>query len=364
MSTPPTASEQSILESTTVYDVDVHTSYSANLRRQVAEKMTEPYRSYVDPDSATVSPYPSEGLPRSLGGRKTVEISDITDPGLIQEELVEQFHIDHPIINNLVPSDRIFTRDRAIAETRAANDVLVENFLDADEDFYGLISLPTRAPDAAVEEIDRLGSEDQVIGAFIILSDEFQDRPLGDPRYDIIYDALEVADLTPVFHVSNFPAPNPVVRTVETNFSRIAVGPVWCTMLGVTSLIAQGVPEKFPDLDFLFTEGGLTVVPHMMARLNRRYGEFSSELPLLEQSPEEYLRERFYFSTQPIEEFNDPEHMRDTLDIIGADSIVFSTDFPHHDFDHPSALEGFLQHFDEDERDQILQGNVETAFGL
>jgi predicted TIM-barrel fold metal-dependent hydrolase len=359
--TQPAASN---LEAKTVIDTDVHLSYSEELRRQVAARLEKPYKGYVDPESPTVSPYPSEGFPRTLGGRKNFEYDDVSSPEVIQNELVKEFNVDHPIINNVVPADRIFNTDRAIAETRAANDVLVENFLDEDEDFYGLVTLPTRAPDAAAEEIDRLAAESQIVGTFMGLGDEFQEKPPGDPRYDIIYQAMEDAGLPAVFHISNYPAPAPVVRGVETNFSRIAVGPVWCAMLGVTSLIAQGVPEKFPDLDFVIVEGGLSVVPHIMARLNRRHGEFRSEVPLLEQSPEEYIRDRFYFTSQPMGEFNDPEHMKAILDIIGTDSLLFSTDFPHHDFDHPTALDGFLQHFSPEEREQVLHGNAENVFGI
>jgi len=349
---------------TTVVDVDVHLSYGEALRRQITDRLEKPYSGYVDPDSPTVSPYPSEGLPRTLGGRKNFEYADVSDPDVIQDHLCEEFHVDHPVINNVCPADRIFNTDRAIAETRAANDVLVENFLDEYDHFYGLCTLPTRDPQAAAAEIDRLASEDQIIGAFMGLGDEFQEKPPGDPRYDIMYQAMEDAGLTPVFHISNFPAPAPVIRGVETNYSRIALGPVWCAMLGVTSLIAQGVPEKFPDLDFLMMEGGLTIVPHMMARLNRRHGEFRAEVPLLEKSPEEYIRERFYFASQPMGEFDDVEHMESVLEIIGTDSIMFSTDFPHHDFDHPSALDGFLQHFSQEEREQVLHGNAESFFDL
>jgi hypothetical protein len=42
---------------------------------------------------------------------------------------------------------------------RAANNVLIDRFLDEDDDFYDLARLCTRRPEVAVEEINRLGDE-------------------------------------------------------------------------------------------------------------------------------------------------------------------------------------------------------------
>ena len=53
--------------------------------------------------------------------------------------------------------------------------------------------------------------------------------------------------------------------------------------------------------------------------------------------PSEYLREHFWFTTQPIEEPEDPEHLAFAFDALGmVDRIMFSTDYPHWDFDAPS----------------------------
>ena len=43
-----------------------------------------------------------------------------------------------------------------------------------------------------------------------------------------------------------------------------------------------------------------------------------------------------FFATQPIEE---PEHLGDMATLMGLfggeDNVVFASDWPHHDFDHP-----------------------------
>lgn len=90
-----------------------------------------------------------------------------------------------------------------------------------------------------------------------------------------------------------------------------------------------------------------------------------SEAPLLQKSPEEYVRESFYFASQPVGEPNDPSHLDAIIDVLGTDRLMLSTDYPHWDFDHPSALDVHVQKFETDEdRRRILHGTAVEAFGL
>jgi predicted TIM-barrel fold metal-dependent hydrolase len=51
--------------------------------------------------------------------------------------------------------------------------------------------------------------------------------------------------------------------------------------------------------------------------------------------PSEYIREHIWFTTQPMEEPEQADHLRDTLTWIGWDRIMFATDYPHWDYDDP-----------------------------
>jgi hypothetical protein len=136
-------------------------------------------------------------------------------------------------------------------------------------------------------------------------------------------------------------------------------------MLTVASLISEGTPEKFPGLDFVFLEAGVTWFPYMMWRLNKEYAMRRSEVPMLQKSPEEYMREGFYVGSQPIEEPNDPADLDRVVGAIGADRLLFATDYPHWDFDHPEALDKHLRStYTEAERDRILHGNAIDVFDL
>jgi predicted TIM-barrel fold metal-dependent hydrolase len=46
-----------------------------------------------------------------------------------------------------------------------------------------------------------------------------------------------------------------------------------------------------------------------------------------------------WFSTQPIEEPDDPRELVTTIDLLGGpERILFASDWPHHDFDHPRTI--------------------------
>jgi predicted TIM-barrel fold metal-dependent hydrolase len=132
----------------------------------------------------------------------------------------------------------------------------------------------------------------------------------------------------------------------------------------VTSLIANGTPAKFPDLEFVILESGIGWVPYLMSRLNREYSTWRSQVPLLEKMPEDYIRDQFYFGTQPLGEFNDRSQMADMIDLLGPESIMFSTDHPHYDFDNPESIRAFFSHLSEADQRAVFGENAIEVFDL
>ena len=70
----------------------------------------------------------------------------------------------------------------------------------------------------------------------------------------------------------------------------------------LTSLVLEGIPERFPKLKIVFIEGGFGWIPSTMWRMDRQFDRFRSEVPHLKRRPSEYVKEHFWFTTQPIDE--------------------------------------------------------------
>jgi predicted TIM-barrel fold metal-dependent hydrolase len=85
--------------------------------------------------------------------------------------------------------------------------------------------------------------------------------------------------------------------------------------------------------------------------------------PRLSRRPSEYIRDHVWFTTQPIEEPDDPKHLVWTIEQAGmGDRLLFATDYPHWDFDSPT--QALPRGVPDEVRGQILAGTACELYGL
>lgn len=365
---PKATSQTDALAEHTVVDCDVHCAYrTPELRNKIADRLEEPYRTHLLRETRSYGPYPRDSFPKGTVGEDASAEGLVETPADIQADLIEGMGVDVPILNSLQKFDLIPSSERAVREMSAVNQTFIEHFLDG-TDSYGLGMLTTQRPERAAEEIDTLATEDAIVG--VMLLNGASEKPLGHPRYDVIYRAAADHGLPVVFHTSalgytlnrKFPF---LFNDVERYATLHTLAHPYANMATIASLIVNGVPEKFPELAFVCLELGLGTVPLMMHRLNREVRDKPYDAPLLEQSPEAYLRDRFYFGTQPLPEPDDARHARQIIDMIGTENLLFTTDHPHPDFDDPGwVVNKYFGHLDDDELAAVLGGNAIELFDL
>jgi uncharacterized protein len=78
--------------------------------------------------------------------------------------------------------------------------------------------------------------------------------------------------------------------------------------------------------------------------------------------PSEYVRQNFWFTTQPVDEPDEAKHFRSLIEWVGIDRLLFSSDYPHWDFDDPRYC--FKAPLSEAERTKIFQSNARAVFNL
>src|SRR3984885_13113220 len=91
----------------------------------------------------------------------------------------------------------------------------------------------------------------------------------------------------------------------------------------LTSLVIEGVPERFPRLRIVFIEGGFGWISSTMWRMDQHFERFRDEVPHLKRRPSEYVREHFWFTTQPIDEPDEAKHLRSLIEWVGVDRLLF-----------------------------------------
>lgn len=321
----------------TVVDMDFHLVEN---EADVVPYLEEPFQGLVTrpdveaPNNYNMTKFFLDGVGGDIGPEAAATSAEI-------KAVMEELGIDRATLNpglnlNLVtvPHDRY-----AVALASAYNEWVTETFLDSSEGMYGTIRICLRDPQRAVAEIEKWHDTDEIVG--VMLGPPGFRNPLGHPRFDPVYEALEDAGLPLLIHNSVlslqhvFPAQ---FEGINTFLEARAVGHPMGQMLHLARLIVNGVPERYPDLDFVIQESGLGWIPYMMRRLDYYYSARREDAPHLEKPPSEYVDQSFYFTTQPIEGAEDPAYVQQVIEWIGPDNVMFASDYPHSDFDNSNAL--------------------------
>ena len=128
------------------------------------------------------------------------------------------------------------------------------------------------------------------------------------------------------------------LATTNRFISVHSLGFMWFNMIHMTNWVVNGIPERFPKLKTMWIEFGLTWAYCLMQRLDHSYMMRTSDCPQLKRKPSEYMQEMFY-SSQPMEVPDDLSVLEATFKMIKAETqLVWSSDYPHWDFDLPSVI--------------------------
>ena len=101
-------------------------------------------------------------------------------------------------------------------------------------------------------------------------------------------------------------------------------------------MTAGGVLDRFPDLRTVFLEAnGGWIVP-WLERLDHHFEIYSWDVPWLKEPPSEIFRRQCWISFDP-DESTLPFTARSPL--VGADRIVWASDFPHPDAKYPGTTD-------------------------
>ena len=138
---------------------------------------------------------------------------------------------------------------------------------------------------------------------------------------------------------------------------------MWFNMIHMTNWVINGLPVRFPKLKVMWIESGLTWAASLMQRLDHSFMMRTSDAPLLKEKPSHYMQQMFY-STQPMEIPDDKSVMQSTFKMINAETqLVWSSDYPHWDFDLPSTIYD-LPFLSEKGKHNILGGTAARLFKL
>ncbi|PJE33104.1 Amidohydrolase [Pseudooceanicola marinus] len=277
----------------------------------------------------------------------------------MQTQLLDDLNIEFGLLHALNAGPSLQNQELGAAVCSAFNDWQIDKWLSKEPRLKGGISIPQEDTAAALREIDERSKDPRFVQvAFVPRSME----PAGRRRYWPIYERAEALDL-------------PIgVHSAATGW-RANSGAGWGsfyveehygfahtaqTML--TSMIFEGVFERFPKLKVVLVEGGFAWLAPLMWRMDREWERMREEVPHVTRRPSDYVKSNVWLTTQPVEEPPNVRHMTHLLNWIGWDKLMFSTDYPHWDFDHPDRA--FRVGMSEEARRGILRDNALGVYNL
>jgi len=269
-------------------------------------------------------------------------------PGSDYELLCEQWLDPYPVERAILTFDvgtnaGIPNPMFASALCRAANDWNIDTWLDGHNDprLYGSILVPTQLPEDGAAEIYRHAGNPRMVQALVVSNG--LGKPFGHPIYHPIYAAAAECDLPIAIHNGGDQWGLTTHMTAggmpATRFEFHTLAPQ-SGLTHLASFITNGVFEKFPNLRLSMIEIGVSWLPWLLWQLDRYYPELKKESPLLKKLPSEYFREHITVTTQPLEMTDRREDLIEGLEAADGieDILVFSSDYPHWDFDDPTFV--------------------------
>jgi uncharacterized protein len=264
------------------------------------------------------------------------------------------------VLNCIVPFDTSHNPYYEAALCSGVNDWVRTQFLERDDRLRGSLVLPTLDPDAAVQEIERLGSHPGFVQVLLPIRTE---APYGNKRWHRVHDAAAKHGLVLGLHawgrVANAPTASGFTQSYLEDYvsnSQIVV------QAHVTSLVSEGAFERTPDLKVAILECGFAWLPFLLWRFDKDWKGVWREVPWVKERPSNYVLRSFRFSTAPAQLPADPAVVARLPDLMPVtELLMYASDHPHR---HGAGIEALLDALDEAGREAILSGNAATLYGL
>ena len=313
--------------------------------------------------------FPSlDGWPRTVAvkqgdpGPRYLETS-----GKIWSEILDEMDLEGSV---LYPSSGlgiglIKSQEFASATATAYNNWLEQNYLEHDNRLYGAGLMAMNDVDQAISELERCAHSRTRFAAMLLPTVTCLQKSYGHKDFWPIYEKAQALNMVLALHG----APSEgfgldhldEFQKVHTLSHPVPI------FIHLTDMIFSGVFEEFPTLRFAFLEAGSSWVPFMLDRLDYEFDSVfgARARQRLHRRPSDIIRnhEGFWVSCEMGEAC-----LKYTIDTMGADRIVYASDFPHEptEEDLTSDLPNFLadSQYTQDVKRKIAGENAKRLYRI
>ncbi len=312
-------------------------------------------RRYPDPDG------PGAGCPPAHGMTSAPDIDPLSPSGVVRDadrEGIDQMVL-FPSLGLGVPG---FEDAGFAAEFARLYDGWIADFCrQGGGRLHGVAVVPIEDVEASVKVM----AEARQAGCVCtVVPPALKTRNLDHPDLDPFWAAAQ--DLDMAVGVHGAPGVHLPKIGVDrfTNYVQVhCVSFPFDQMAAMTAVLSGGVLDRHPKLRVAFLEAGVTWVPFFLDRLHEHWEKRGDWIPGgWQRDPREYVAAgQVYVSCEPEETL-----LPAVVEALGADFILYASDYPHWDSDFPDSSKRLRERSDIDDvaRRKILGENARRFFGL
>jgi uncharacterized protein len=259
-----------------------------------------------------------------------------TDSLQLADQVFGRWQAGTAILNCIYGVHLVYSEDMAKAFASAVNDWLVKEWLDRDSRLRASIVVPMQNVEYAVDEIERCAKDKRFVQVLVMA---MQEVPLGRRHFWPIYAACERHGLPLGIHAGSAYR-NPVTALGwPTWYIEDYAAQAQGFQSQLASLITEGVFAKHTKLKVVLIESGVTWLPAFLWRFAKFWRGLRTEVPWVDRSPWEIVRDHFRLTIQPLDAPEAPDMVERAVEHLRSDDILlYASDFPHWQFDGDAVL--------------------------
>ncbi|MEW6271259.1 MAG: amidohydrolase family protein [Thermodesulfobacteriota bacterium] len=244
----------------------------------------------------------------------------------------------YPSMGLFVPFQPELDADASLRACRAYNDWIAGYCATDPGRLFAVGLVPLADPALAGSEARR--AADLGLVGVLARPNHLYGRNLGDRAYDPLYATLEERGLVLAVH-EGLGVRGPTLgaeRFRGFTLRHLCSHPME-QMAAFASLIVDGALERHPAMRVALLESGTAWLPYWLVRLDQhRDWMRASECAELSLSPSEYFARQCVICSDPEDRL-----VGWTAARVGAQRVLWASDFPHPDAEYPGAVDEFLE---------------------
>jgi uncharacterized protein len=175
------------------------------------------------------------------------------------------------------------------------------------------------------------------------------------------YEACDRMGVAVGFHASGGDAMDPVAH-FDNLLAMHTFSHAPEQLLACTAVMYSGLLEKYQNLRVAFLEAGAGWVPFWMEHMDGEWSKRKFDAPLLKDYPSAYMKSgRVFVSCEPEE-----KTLPYVAEWIGADNLLYPSDYPHWDGAFPESAEELSERDDvsDELKRKIFFDNPQRLYGF